>query len=120
MPNHFIHVEIPCTDFEKAKIFYESVFGWTTHFVPEQEYMTFETGGDLDGGFYKSSEHIGRQGVVNYIKVDNLEKKLEAIEQYGGKIIVPPTAVPASGWFALFGDQDGNVLGLWKDTPAMK
>ncbi|MDZ7359924.1 MAG: VOC family protein [candidate division KSB1 bacterium] len=116
MPNHFIQIEIPCTDFEKAKVFYEGVFGWKTNYVREQEYMLFETGGDLDGGFYKSPEHVGRQGVVNYIKVDDIEKTLEAIEQHGGKTIVPQTAVAESGWFALFGDQDGNVLGLWKDA----
>jgi len=116
MPHQFIHVEIPCTDFEKAKAFYESVFGWTMQYVPEMEYMLFETGGELNGGFYKSSEHTGRQGVVNYIKVDDLEKTLEAIAEQGGKIIVAPKPVGETGWFALFGDQDDNVLGVWKDA----
>jgi len=116
MPNHFIQVEIPCADFDRAKTFYEEVFGWKTNYVPEMEYMLFETGGDLNGGFYKSSEHVGRQGVVNYIKVDDIEKSLESIESHGGKTIVPRTPVADTGWFALFGDQDGNVLGLWKDA----
>lgn len=116
MPNHFIHVEIPCADFDKAKKFYEGVFGWKTNYVPEMDYMLFETGGDLEGGFYKSPEHTGRQGVVNYIEVEDIEKTLEAIQEHGGATIVPKTAVADTGWFALFGDQDGNVLGLWKDA----
>jgi len=116
MPDHFVHVEIPCTDFEKARAFYEGVFDWKTNYVPEQEYMHFETGGDLNGGFYKSSEHVGRQGIVNYIKVDDIEKTLEAIHLHGGNTIVPQTPAGETGWFALFGDQDGNVLGLWKEA----
>jgi hypothetical protein len=116
MPNHFIHVEIPCTDFDKAKKFYEGVFGWKTSYVPKMDYMLFETGNGLGGGFYKSSEHTGKQGVVNYLEVEDIEKTLEAIQQHGGATIVPKTPVADSGWFALFGDQDGNVLGLWKDA----
>ncbi|MDZ7290297.1 MAG: VOC family protein [candidate division KSB1 bacterium] len=115
MPHHFIHVEIPCTDFDKAREFYEGVFGWKTSYVPEMDYMLFETGGGLEGGFYKSPEHAGRQGVVNYIEVEDIEKTLEAIHRHGGRTIVPQTCVAESGWFALFGDQDGNVLGLWKE-----
>ncbi len=116
MPNHFINVEIPCTDFDKAKAFYEEVFGWTTNYMPEQDYMLFETGGDLNGGFYKSPEHVGRQGVVNYIHVEDIEKTLEAIHRHGGQTIVAPKQVAETGWFALFSDPDGNVLGLWKDA----
>ncbi len=116
MSNTFVHIEIPCTDFEQAKIFYEGVFHWETRYMAEQDYMLFETGGELNGGFYKSPEHVGRQGVVNYLKVDDLEKTLETIERHGGKTIVPPKQVTETGWFALFGDPDGNVLGLWKDA----
>ncbi|MCI0699041.1 VOC family protein [candidate division KSB1 bacterium] len=116
MPNHFIHIEIPCSDFDKAQKFYEGVFGWKTSYVPEMDYMLFETGGDLEGGFYKSPEHTGRQGVVNYIEVEDIDKTLEAIQEHGGTTIVPKTLVADSGWFVLFGDQDGNVLGLWKDV----
>ena len=118
MPGQFIHVEIPCTDFEKAKKFYEEVFGWKTNYMPERAYMLFETGGGLDGGFYKSSEHAGRQGVINYIDVEDIEKTLEAITLHGGATIASKTPVESSGWFALFSDPDGNVLGLWKEgTP---
>jgi hypothetical protein len=113
--NSFVHVEIPCSDFDKARKFYEGAFGWKIHYVPEMDYMLFESGG-LDGGFYKSPEHTGHQGVVNYIEVDDIEKTLEAIHHYGGKTIVPQTAVAETGWFALFSDQDGNVLGLWKNA----
>jgi hypothetical protein len=117
VPNQFIHVEIPCSDFEKAKKFYEGVFGWKTDYVPEMDYMLFETGGVLQGGFYKSAEHTSQQGIIIYIEVEEIEKTLEAVQQYGGKTIGEKTPVGESGWFALFADQDGNVLGLWKDAP---
>ena len=39
----FGHVEIPTTDFKKAKKFYGNLFDWTFQEVPEMKYLLFRT-----------------------------------------------------------------------------
>jgi hypothetical protein len=53
-----------------------------------------------------------------YILVDNIEEALGKIEKAGGKTVMPRQEVPGEGWFALFSDLDGNVLGLWESMSA--
>ena len=45
----FCHIEIPTTDAERSKKFYEDVFGWKFQYDPDSDYWLFETG-DGPGG----------------------------------------------------------------------
>jgi predicted enzyme related to lactoylglutathione lyase len=56
-------------------------------------------------------------GIVPYIRPDDFEKTLAAIEEAGGGVLIPKTDVMGYGWFAHFRDLDGNVIGLWEDAP---
>ncbi|MGH7491266.1 MAG: VOC family protein [bacterium] len=113
----FVHVEIPSANLQRAASFYHEVFGWQMNYVEEADYMLFETGGAINGAFYHSPDHTGRQGVVVYIHVGNIEASLKLINENGGKTFVPKTPVEKMGSFALFHDPDGNVLGIWENEP---
>lgn len=114
MPHDFIHVEIPSANLQRAAKFYHEVFGWNMNYVAEADYMLFETGGAINGAFYHSPQHAGRQGVVVYVEITNIEETLALIEQNGGATVVNKTPVEEMGSFALFSDPDGNVLGIWE------
>ncbi|MFQ6088186.1 MAG: VOC family protein [Candidatus Methanofastidiosia archaeon] len=115
MVNEFCHVEIPTTNFEVSKKFYESVFNWKVSIVPEMNYALFETGG-LDGGFDKVEE-VKPGGVVLYILADDIKETLKKIESAGGKVLERETLISEEyGYFALFQDPEGNVLGLWRES----
>ena len=114
MAYDFIHVEIPSANLQRAAKFYHEVFGWKMKYVEEADYMLFETGGHINGAFYHSPQHAGRQGVVVYIETQNIAQTLARIEQSGGATVVPQTPVDEMGCFALFSDPDGNVLGIWE------
>ncbi len=58
-----------------------------------------------------------RNGIVPYIRPDDFEKTLAAVEEAGGNVLIPKTDVMGYGWFAHFRDLDGNVIGLWQDAP---
>lgn len=114
MPHDFIHVEIPSANLQRAASFYHEVFGWKMNYVEEADYMLFETGGNINGAFYHSPQHTGKQGVVVYIAVEDIARTLELLQQRGGATVVARTPVDEMGSFALFSDPDGNVLGIWE------
>ncbi len=116
MPHDFIHVEIPSADLQRAGAFYHEVFGWEMNYVTEADYMLFETGGSINGAFYHSPQHAGRQGVVVYVEVKDIKDTLVSINERGGATVVAKTPVDERGSFALFSDPDGNVLGIWEGS----
>ncbi|MGD8979934.1 MAG: VOC family protein [candidate division WOR-3 bacterium] len=108
----FGHTEIPSTDMQKSKDFYSKVFGWKiTEDVPG--YVLFKTGDNQGGGFTKDSRP-SQDGVVLYIEVEDINKKLEEIETAGGKKLKDKTQIsPEYGSYALFNDPCGNIMALW-------
>lgn len=115
MIHTFCHIEIPVTDFEKAKAFYPGLFGWKVELIPEMNYATFETGAPPGGGFQKVDK-VERGGPVNYVLVEDIEATLEKAKELGaGEIIHEKTQVGDMGWFAIFSDPDGNRVGIWQE-----
>jgi predicted enzyme related to lactoylglutathione lyase len=118
--NHSIcHIEIPTTDMEKATKFYQELFGWKIEMMQGSDYALFDTGKEPGGGIMKVdkvSPPMG-MGLTFYVLVDSIKDTLSRAETLGGKIAKEKTAVGNMGWFGLFSDLDGNVIGLWKSKP---
>jgi len=110
----FVHIELSADDLQTAAGFYSKVFGWTVQEMPEMNYITFDEGGGLGGGFNPTSnEEIKPGDVIVYINTDDIEASLAEVEAAGGKTIFPKTEISGMGWFALFTDPTGNKLGLY-------
>lgn len=107
-----VHVELSANDREKAAEFYSELFGWETQQIPEMNYATFRTTGDLGGGFNPVTEDNPAGTVTVYVNSDDIEADLAKIESLGGKTLVPKTEIPTVGWFAMFADPTGNKLAL--------
>jgi predicted enzyme related to lactoylglutathione lyase len=108
----FTHVEIPTTDAQKSKAFYSEIFGWKMN-ENMPGYVMFSTGDDQGGGFSQDTEPTA-DGVVLYIEVEDIGKKLTEIEAAGGKKTKDKTAIsPEFGFYGLFTDPCGNIMGLW-------
>jgi predicted enzyme related to lactoylglutathione lyase len=115
--NGFGHIEIPTTNFKKAKKFYGSVFGWTFEEVPDMDYILFRAGTHPNGGFYELKK-MPKKGQVNvYIEVEDIVAKLKEIKKAKGKILVKKTDMGAMGSWAQFSSPDGCVLCLWQAAP---
>lgn len=54
-----------------------------------------------------------------YVGSDDIDGDLRKAEQLGGKILVPKTEIPNTGWFGVFEDPAGNRLGLFHRTGYM-
>ena len=110
----FCHIEIPTTDAKKSKEFYNKIFGWKIN-DSMPGYMMFTTP-DEDGGGFATTSKPSQDGVVVYIEVANIETNLNEIEAAGGKIIKGKTGIsPEFGFYALFTDPCGNIMGLWSN-----
>jgi predicted enzyme related to lactoylglutathione lyase len=113
--------EIPADNVERARSFYSKLFGWKIKRFPgPREYWHIDTrGGDQtpDGGMIErqSPQH----GVTNYIIVPSVTKAAAKVEALGGKIMMPKTAVPQTGYFVVCLDTENNMFALWeKDEQA--
>lgn len=113
----FGHIEIPTTNFKRAKKFFGTVFGWEFQDFPEMSYVTFRAGNQPNGGFYLLKK-MPKKGQVNvYIEVEDIEAKLKEIKKARGKVLVKKTEISGMGWFAQFATPDGCYLSLWQAAP---
>jgi uncharacterized protein len=111
---NIVHVEIPATNVEGAGKFYEALFGWKIQHMPEMNYTMWEAGdGDEYGGFPEVSAENPAGQVLVYIDSDDIESDLKKVEKLGGKVLHQKAEIPGTGWFGVFQDPTGNVLGLY-------
>lgn len=127
MKNPITYFEIPADNVDRAKKFYEKTFDWKIeNYSKDDEYyfiMTTEVGDDewtpkepgaINGGLVKRT--IPNEPFVNYITVDSIDKIGKSIEKNGGKMVVQKTKMSKWGWWAVFKDTEGNVLGLYEEA----
>ena len=124
-----VHFEIPVDDLDRAKDFYGSVFEWQLQTMPmpggdytvvmttpvdEQSQMPTEPGA-INGGMMQRDERTPSPVIT--IDVEAIDDALKQVEARGGSTVTPRTPIPGMGAFAYFKDPEGNVLGLWENTP---
>ena len=112
-----VHWELMSRDPAKVAAFYEKIFGWKIQHIPEMNYRLVETGGKggINGGILKPDRPEPWPGNMTlYVEVEDLADYRKRIEAEGGKIHVSEQEVPGMGWFTLFTDPDGRMMGLWK------
>lgn len=112
--------EIPVTNMERAKSFYNAVFnieiqvhdfgetlmGW----FPYAEGKSGAAGSLILNPAYVPSEN---KGVLIYFSSTDTETELDRVEAAGGKVIQGKTQIsPDVGYMALFIDSEGNRIAL--------
>jgi len=113
-----VHIEFSAADRQAAGKFYQDVFGWKITDIPEMNYTMFEYEEGRGGGFNPVSENNPAGTVTVYIEADDIETTLAKIEANGGKVVLPKSEIPNTGWFAFFTDPTGNQVALYKSiTP---
>ncbi|TAL15507.1 VOC family protein [bacterium] len=107
--------EIPVNDFDKAKKFYEGVFGVeiSVNVVGPLKMGWFPmdnmdkygaTGSLVQGVGYTPSSC----GVIIYFSVPDIEASLKKVEALGGKTLLAKTDIGEYGFMAHFLDTEGN------------
>lgn len=109
-----VHFEIPADDVSRAQKFYAELFGWEIKEIPNMDYWFVTTTGEkpVNGGMMKRQHP--QQAITNYIDVSSVSDSAAQVEKLGGKVVVPKTAVPGMGYFAVCLDTENNTFGLWE------
>jgi len=116
MAHNVVHFAVHAEDVERARRFYEGVFGWRfTPWGPPGFYLietgTKETPG-IHGALQQRREPVSGSGVVGYecsIVVDDLPAVRAAVVEHGGTLVMEPTEIPTVGTLIQFRDTEGNV-----------
>ncbi len=114
--------EIPVTDFDRAKKFYENIFDYQ---MPENMMGKVRMGfflydfqnGKVGGAICKSEMHKpSQEGSLVYLNCQpDLQPVLERVENAGGKILQQKTKISEEqnlGFWALTIDTEGNNVAL--------
>ena len=109
--------ELMTNDEQKAGEFYSELFGWTAKTQQMGDgsmYTMFNLGDTQVGGMMKIQEEWGDvpPNWMVYFAVENCDTSVEKVTSLGGQIIVPTTAVPDVGKFAVIQDPQGAVSGI--------
>ena len=124
MTNAVNWIEIPVTDFERAKKFYSTIYDYE---MPEMQMgpnrMGFllydQQGGGIGGAIVQGEGYTPTSaGAKVYLNGgSDLNTVLNRVENAGGKIILPKTEItPEFGYFGILEDSEGNQISLHSNS----
>jgi predicted enzyme related to lactoylglutathione lyase len=117
MANSVVHFEIFASDVERARKFYERVFGWSFEVAGGPDFYLISTGATSDGGLTQGLIAKRRgpaaEGSLNSfrctISVRSIAESVAAIQAAGGTIRGSMADIPHVGKVVEFADTEGNI-----------
>jgi uncharacterized protein len=118
MTNSINWFEIPVKDFDRAKAFYEAIYGTAIQEMPHPEFRYGMLPSDMQngvgGGIVQGPGfEPSATGSLLYLNGgDDLSGPLSRVEAAGGKIVLPKTSIGENGYMAHIMDTEGNKIAL--------
>lgn len=118
MKNAINWFEIPVSDFDRAKSFYETIFDATFSIEEAMEMKSAFFPADLENGvggciIQGQGYEPSLNGSLVYLNGgEDLSLVLDRVEVAGGKVSLAKTAIGTHGFMAYFIDTEGNKVGL--------
>ena len=117
-PANVAHFSINVDDVNRARRFYERVFGWRFEgWGPPGFFMIKNADGSVPGIFgsmQQRRELVAGERMPGYectIGVADVDAVAAAIVANGGTILLPKTMIPTVGHLIFFRDSEGNIAG---------
>ena len=124
MANNVVHFAIHADDVDRARGFYEAVFGWRFEAWGPPGFFRILTGSDddpgIEGALHERLEPLEGTGVRAFectVSVDDLDPIRAAVPAAGGTIMLDGHEIPTVGTLVQFGDTEGNVVNAMKYEP---
>jgi hypothetical protein len=121
MPAVMRHFAINADDVQRAKGFYERVFGWTfTPWGPPDFYQTRDAGEGRIAALQGRREIKPGAKMLGFevtMAVEDIDATIKTIEAAGGKIVMPPYHIETVGTLIWFEDTEGNLVGAMQYDP---
>ncbi len=113
--NTLAHFSINADDIDRARKFYEKVFGWKfAAWGPPGFYMIDAKDSAVLGSLQGRRELLKGQKMIGFectIGVPSIDKVEAAVLASGGKIALPRSVIVGVGTLMFFQDPEGNVFG---------
>lgn len=109
--------ELTTTDDAKALAFYEAVVGYTHTTMPGSNppYHMLSAGGEMRAGLMRAPQPGIASMWTPYVMTDGLDASVARAAAAGATTLVPPTAIPGNGRFAILADPLGAVVGAFEN-----
>lgn len=114
MAHPVVHFEIAGADGEGLVAFYRDLFGWDIQGAGPGYWLVTAGESGIGGGVMQTNDEMPAYVTV-YASTDDLEGSLGRVGELGGETVVPPTEIPGVGFFAMFRDPGGNIIGLFRE-----
>src|ERR1700723_618451 len=124
MAAKFRHLALNADNVQRAKAFYESVFGWTFEpWGPPDYYQVKNAGGGLIGALQGRRELKPGAKMLGFeatMGVEDLAVTIATVEASGGKAVTAPIYIEGVGRLVYFEDPEGNLVGVMQyDAPEL-
>lgn len=117
------HFALNADDVQRAKSFYETVFGWNfTPYGPPNFYQIVNAGDGIIGALQERRELSKSKpmfGFENTFGVEDIQATLEAVTEAGGRTLMEPYFIEGVGDIAYFEDSEGNACGIGQYLPGI-
>ncbi|OOG77144.1 VOC family protein [Algoriphagus sp. A40] len=117
MKNRLTHFAIHIDGIERAKSFYDGVFDWGFNSYGESDFLQIKTdkteNGELIGALQSRNYSPVPENLIGLectIGVENVDDIVESVNNNGGQLLIPKTAIPFVGWIVKFLDTEGNLI----------
>jgi predicted enzyme related to lactoylglutathione lyase len=125
MAAKFRHLALNADNVQRAKAFYESVFGWTFEpWGPPDYYQVKNAGGGLIGALQGRRELKPGAKMLGFeatMAVEDIAATIATVEAAGGKPVTAPIYIEGVGRLVYFEDPEGNLVGAMQyDAPELQ
>jgi len=117
--NSVTHFEIYAEEPAALAEFYRQMFGWSIDKAQGVDYFFIETSqqpGAIRGGLLYRPIRAPRSW-VHYVHVGDIDAAVARVQQLGGSLVHPKSAVPKIGWYAVVEDPQGNIFAVFQPDP---
>lgn len=115
MPNQVRFFAITANDVERARTFYEAVFGWTFEDWGPPDFYVIR-GAGISGALQGRHEPLG-EGAFPFeitVGVDDVDDIARKVTAAGGTITMQKSRIETVGTLIYFKDTEGNRVGAMK------
>lgn len=114
-PGAYGWAELSTRGVDKARAFYEKLFGWGTKTSPmgegQGDYTEFQVKGNSIAGGYEAQQPQVPSHWLAYFGTADVDATAKKAAELGGKVIVEPQDFPG-GRFAIVSDPQGGAFGI--------
>jgi predicted enzyme related to lactoylglutathione lyase len=125
MPNNLASFAIHVDDVDRARAFYEAVFGWDFEPWGPPGFYLIHTGDEKSPGIQglmhqraAARTGTGLNGIEPTFAVDDVDAVAASVVAHGGRLTMAKSVIPTVGALIRFLDPEGNDIGAMAyDTP---